>query len=128
MIVLDTHAWIWSVSDPGLLSARAREAMASAKRLAVPAISCWELAMLVAKGRLGLDRAPHAWIRQALAGDRLVLVELSPEIATVAASLGDGFPGDPADRLIVASALDLKAPLVTKDKRLRGWRGVRTLW
>ena len=84
--------------------------------------------MLVAKARLELDRDVLVWIRQALAIPKVLLVPLAPEIAVTAANLGADFPGDPADRMIVATALDRKATLITKDRRIRSLKTVNTLW
>ncbi len=128
MSLLDTHSWVWWVDDPKKLSARARQAVESADELGVCAISCWEVAMLVRKGRLALDRDPLLWVHQALALPRVFLVELSPEIAVRAASFGDDFQGDPADRMIVASAVHLQTKLITKDQRIRSYHGVETVW
>ncbi|HVO49911.1 MAG TPA: type II toxin-antitoxin system VapC family toxin [Thermoanaerobaculia bacterium] len=129
MILLDTHAWIWWAAEtPRRLTARARRAIAESPSIAVSAISPWEVAMLVAKGRLELDRDVLVWIRQALALPRVTLVPLTPEIAVRSTRLGAGFPGDPADRIIVASARELGASLVTKDQVLRRAEGVRTVW
>lgn len=128
MIVLDTHAWIWWAAEPRRLSMRAREAIAQAESLGVAAISCWEIAMLVAKGRLELDRDILVWLRQALALPRVVTLPLTPEIAVASSRLPEDFPGDPADRMIAAAALENRAPVVTKDARLRGWNGLKTIW
>jgi PIN domain nuclease of toxin-antitoxin system len=128
VIVLDTHAWIWWAAEPRRLSVRAREAIAEADSLGVSAISCWEVAMLVAKGRLELDRDVLVWLRQALGLPRVVALPLSPETAVAAARLPEEFPGDPADRMITASALENRSPVVSKDARLRGWSGLRTIW
>lgn len=128
MIVLDTHAWIWWAAGSKQLGARARRRIRTAKRVLVPAIATWEVAMLVQRGRLEVDRPLLSWIRQALALPDVELVPLTPEIAVRAAGLGNGFPGDPADRLIVATALESRSPLVTKDERLRGSRAVETVW
>lgn len=129
MILLDTHVWIWWAAEtPRRLSARARRAIAESPSVAVSAISPWEVAMLVAKGRLELDRDVLVWIRQALALPRVTFAPLTPEIAVRSTRLGDGFPGDPADRILVATARELGAALVTKDETLRHAEGVRTIW
>jgi PIN domain nuclease of toxin-antitoxin system len=128
LIVLDTHVWIWWISAPRKLSLHARRAIDEAKELAVSAISLWEVAMLVAKSRLELDRDVGLWMRQALAAPRIGLAPLSVEIAVRSTTLGHDFHGDPADRLIVATALELNAALVTKDDRLRSWNGILTVW
>ena len=67
MILLDTHAWIWWVSQSPKLSAAAREAIENETKAGVAAISCWEVAMLTDKGRLKLDRDVGLWVEQALA-------------------------------------------------------------
>jgi PIN domain nuclease of toxin-antitoxin system len=129
VILLDTHAWIWWAAEtPRRLSARARRAIAESPSVGVSAISTWEVAMLVAKGRLELDRDVLVWIRQALALPRVTLVPLTPEIAVRSTRLGDGFPGDPADRILVATARELGAALVTRDATLTRVEGVRAVW
>ncbi len=84
--------------------------------------------MLVSKGRLQLDRDVLLWIRQALALPRVTLIPLSPEIAVTSTTLGPGFPGDPADRILAATALRLRTPLVTRDRRLRSLKTLSTIW
>lgn len=126
MIVLDTHAWIWWNSEPGRLSARAKKAIEQADEVAVSAISTWELSMLVARGRLVLDRAPLQWMQQALARARAALLALSPEVAALSAVIDAH--GDPADRIILATAKVHRVPLVSKDARLRRSTEVTTIW
>lgn len=128
MIVLDTHAWIWWAASPGRLSSRARAAIDSSGAIGVAAISVWELAMLVAKKRLELDRDVLAWARQALALPRVALLPLTPEIAVASCALPEGFAGDPADRIIVSTAREIGAAVVSKDARLRGLGSVKTVW
>jgi PIN domain nuclease of toxin-antitoxin system len=128
VIVLDTHAWVWWAAGSKNLGSRARRRIRSSERVLVPAISTWEVAMLVQKGRLEFDRPLLSSIRQALADSHVELVPLTPEIAVRAAGLGANFPGDPVDRLIVATALESRSPLATKDERLRRWEGVETFW
>ncbi|HJW13079.1 MAG TPA: type II toxin-antitoxin system VapC family toxin [Thermoanaerobaculia bacterium] len=128
VIVLDTHAWIWWAAEPERLSARARHAIDAAETLGVSAISCWEVAMLVARGRLDLDRDVLVWIRQALAVPRVKLLPLTPEICVASALLAQKSPADPADRMIAASALEHHASIVTKDSRLRSMPRIETVW
>jgi PIN domain nuclease of toxin-antitoxin system len=129
VIVLDTHAWLWWAAETGQLSARARGAIEQADELGVCAISCWEVAMLVAKERLRLDRDTLVFLRQALALPRVRLIPLTPEAAVTAARLGTGpLAGDPADCMIAATALGNRASVVTKDARLRRWRELQTIW
>jgi PIN domain nuclease of toxin-antitoxin system len=129
VILLDTHAWIWWVSAPEKLSKRARAAIDDTWELGVSPISCWEIATKVSLGKLALDREVEVWVHQALARPRLRVAELLPEIAVAAGSLGaKGFHGDPADRMIVATALHHGIGLVTKDQKIRSFPPLRTIW
>jgi len=127
VIVLDTHAWIWWASDPGRLGRRGRALVESTDRIGIPAVCCYEVATAVARGRIALDRAPLEWIEQALALPRIELVPITPAIAVKATQLGS-FHGDPADRLIVATAILDSATLVTKDPNIRTYSGVSSVW
>jgi PIN domain nuclease of toxin-antitoxin system len=128
MTVLDTHAWIWSVSEPARLGKGARRALDGAKRIGVPAICCLEVATLAARGRITLDRPPLEWIHEALALPRVELLALTPAVAVKAAGLPAAFPGDPADRLVVATALIESAALITRDDRIQRSGVVETVW
>lgn len=128
MIVLDTHAWLWHVSAPERLSAGVRSAIASGEELGVCTISCWEVAMLERLGRIALDRPLREWVGRALADERLEAIPLSPEVALDAALLPAGFPADPADRIIYASARRLGAKLATRDVTLRRFDREGTVW
>ena len=127
MIVLDTHTWIWWASDPARLGRRGRTAMEGADRIGVPAVCCFEVAAAVSRGRITLDRAPLEWIEQALALPRIELLPLTPAIAVKATQLGS-FHGDPADRLIVATAILAAATLVTKDRNIRAYGALSSVW
>ncbi len=127
MIVLDTHAWVWWNSAPDKLSASARAVIDGADQLGVSAISCWEVSMLVAKGRLGLDRDVMDWVRDALPEEVIHLLPISATIGVTAGAL-DHFHGDPADRLIVATTLELDGVLVTKDTQIRDYERVKSIW
>lgn len=128
VIVLDTHAWIWWVAEPDKLSARAHHAIDAAEALGVCAISCWEVAMLVARRRLEFDRDILLWIRQALAVPRVTLLPLTPEVCVASVLLARKSPADPADRMIAAAALEHRASIVTKDSRLRSIPQIETVW
>jgi PIN domain nuclease of toxin-antitoxin system len=126
--VVDTHAWIWWVSEPARLGRTARRMLESARRVGVPAICCLEVAVLCARRRITLDRPPLEWMNEALKMPGLELMALSPAVAVTAASLPAGFPGDPADRLIVATTLIERATLVTRDARIQKSSLVPTVW
>jgi PIN domain nuclease of toxin-antitoxin system len=128
MIVLDTHAWVWWATESKQLSTRARRAITDTDELGVSVISCWEVAMLVEKGRLGFNQSCELWIERALEFPQLKLLPLTPAIATMAARLSAPFHGDPADRIIAATCLRIEAQLVTKDRELRRWRHLKTIW
>jgi PIN domain nuclease of toxin-antitoxin system len=128
VIVLDTHAWVWWLTEDPRLSESVRAA-AEREAVGVAAISCFEVALLARRGRIGLDRDVRDWIRVGLAVDGVRLLALDAEVATDAALIdGDGFPGDPADRLIYATARRHSAPLATKDRRLRAFDPANTVW
>ena len=122
MIVLDTHAWIWLTSDPDKLGVAARAALHAARSKVIAAISCW-----AARGRIELDRDPVTWMEASLQVEGIELLPLTPAVATASVSLVD-FHGDPADRLVVATAMTHGAALVTKDANIIGAKIVKTVW
>jgi PIN domain nuclease of toxin-antitoxin system len=128
LIVLDTHAWIWHVAEDTRLARGARLGIRRAQRLGVHPVSCWEVAMLVAGERLRLNLEVERWVELALAYPKVELLPFTASAAVRAAGLGGSFPGDPADRFIVAAALELSVPLVTRDTRISEWGQVQTVW
>ena len=106
MIVLDTATWIWRASDPERLTTSGRRAIDQAERVLVCAISVWEVAMLVAKRRVQLDRPVEQWVGIALALPGIQIAPLEPAIAVRSTKLPGEFGPDPADRIIVATALE----------------------
>lgn len=127
MILLDTHVWLWWAAEAPELSAPAAAVIAEADRIGVSAISVWEVAVLVRKGRLTLDRNVETWVAQALALPRVESIPLSAQVALQAELLPD-LPGDPADRYLAATAIHHGCPLVTKDERLRDYLSLRCIW
>ncbi len=128
MMVLDTHAWIWWISESDKLSKRAQESIQTSNFLGIPAISCWEVAMLVSKQRLELSMDVQAWINLALQRPKLKLLPLTPEISVLSTRLPGNFHGDPADRLIVATSLVCDASLISKDEKIRTWPYLDVIW
>lgn len=124
-LLLDTHVWIWSLTNPAKLPARVkRELTKSTRELWLSPVSTWELAMLVEKGRVSIHGHLEAWVPQAVA--RFREAPVSHDIAVALA--GVRLPhGDPADRLLVATARVLNLTLVTADQRLLDARLVPTL-
>jgi PIN domain nuclease of toxin-antitoxin system len=130
--LLDTHVVVWWQAGGDRLSPNARSAIDAAAALLVSPLSWWEVATLERLGRLDLDRAATAWVRDLLQDPRISTAPLEPQAAVWAGTLGVDFPGDPIDRLIYATARDLRVPLISKDERLHGFargRGeVDVLW
>jgi PIN domain nuclease of toxin-antitoxin system len=128
VIVLDTHVWVWLSSQiDDLLSPVALRAIDSASEIGIPAVCCLEIAQHEKRGRLELDRDIRSWFEQSLTTERVRLLPLTPEIAIGAARLLWDHR-DPFDRVIVATAIVHRAPLVTKDDRIRRFQGVATIW
>lgn len=131
MIVLDTHALVWWVSDSPDLSARARRTIRTTVRrgpVVASTISIFEIATAVRRERLQFRVSLDRWLKDLRALPDLRLEPVGADIAQLAGALEPSLPGDPADRIIVATAIDLKAKLVTADARLRQSRRVETVW
>lgn len=131
MIVLDTHVLVWWLSGASLLSPAASQAIAEAvagDRVAASTISVLEIATAVRRGRLQLSVPVGQWLADAGSLPELRFEPVSAEIAHLAGSLGEEMHGDPADRLIAATARVLGAPLVTADEKLRANGVVQTVW
>lgn len=132
MIVLDTHALVWWISEPKRVGAKARKliesAVAGRSPMFVSSISIWEVAMLVAARRIELTFEVNAWIAHVEALPFLSFVPVDNRIAARAVQLANFAHKDPADRIIVATALGLGATLLTVDKQLRACAAVATAW
>jgi PIN domain nuclease of toxin-antitoxin system len=121
-LLLDTHIWIWLLNGneeqfkPDLLTTL--QQAASSEMLRISAISLWEVAMLESKGRIHIGMECLNWLNEALAAPGISLVPLNAEIAACSCSLPGDFHGDPADRIIVATAKIIGAQLVTKDAQI----------
>ena len=129
MILLDTHVLVWMASDPKRLSRKARAAIREARQktgVAVATITLWELAWLAENGRIQVVGSVESFVRETVS--RVILQPITPEIAALAVQLPAGFPKDPADRLITATAMVEGAPLVTADERIRQAKVVQTIW
>jgi PIN domain nuclease of toxin-antitoxin system len=126
VIVLDTHALLFWRVAPQKLGRAARRACERAETVGVSAVSFWEVGSLVARGRLKI-RIPIAdWMRETLQGPRIEGLPVTPEIAVLATSLA--MQGDPADRIIVATALHEHRRLVTRDESIVESGIVETIW
>ena len=129
MILLDTCAVIWDALDPARLSQPARAAIErNADELVICDISLWEIAMLIAKGRLLVDTTAAGFLDLVLRARGLRVLAITPEIAQLSATLDASLGGDPADRLIAATSVTLNTPVVTADTRLLRAGVLRTIW
>jgi len=129
MILLDTHALIWAVNDSKELSRRAASAIRRARLqsgLAVSAITVWELAVLLTKGRIRAYGTVEASLRLFLEG--VAVRPITPEIAALAAQFPDDYSRDPSDRLIGGTARTEGLTLVTPDENIRRSPLLRTVW
>lgn len=129
-MLLDTHAWVWWISGSSHLPLKLRQRIRAAfiqERLWISAISAWEVALLVQKGRLALRMSVREWLSRSETLSGLRFLPVDTGIGVRAVELPD-LPPDPADRIIAASAERLRAVLITKDARLRAYTGIRSLW
>ena len=123
-LLLDTHALIWLMEGASRLSRTARHLADEAAKdglLRVSAITLWEIATLERKGRITFDRDCQTWIDEMLTTPGLHLVPLTPEIAVQSTRLPGAVHGDPADRILVATARVLNATLLTADTKIRDY-------
>ena len=131
MILLDTHAWIWFLSDPELLSPTARKLIDKAvhkNSVYVSSISVWEMALLVVKKRLVLKLDLGDWISKAESLNFFQFLPVDNAIALQSVNLPPPLHSDPADRIIIASALALNVPLITKDEKILNYPIVNAIW
>ncbi|OGU08151.1 MAG: hypothetical protein A2075_04465 [Geobacteraceae bacterium GWC2_58_44] len=131
MFILDTCALIYDALSPERLSKRAEAAIEKGDEqgeLACSDISLWEIAMLIGRGRLDPGTDALAFIRLLLAARRLQVIGITPEIAVISSDAKLFIHADPADRIIAATALTYKAPLITCDGHLAKVKGLSVLW
>lgn len=130
-LLLDTHVWLWWLLGQPELAARERDALDALAAAGTPpglsAISLWEAQMLVAKGRLELSMPLARWLAVASAPETVTLLPLDVEVVLALDNLPASFHGDPADRIIVATARTHGLPLATRDGNIRRSR-TAILW
>lgn len=121
-LLLDTHVWIWMAEGAvDRIAAPVVDAMRKAGErggLLVSAISVWEVSMLQAKGRIILSLELEEWVRRALTAPGVRLAELTPDVLMESTRLPGEAHGDPADRMLLATARRLGAALVTRDTEI----------
>ena len=121
-LLLDTHVWIWAAEQrEEELSSRMLKLIDSASQrgtVLVSAISMWEIAMLAERNRIALSVEPLQWIERAANVPGVRVIELTPRIAVGSTRLPGNPHADPADRILMATARDIGARLVTRDRRI----------
>lgn len=131
MILLDTHVWVWWVNGQPALSRRAHRTIHEAAEEAgvyVSSISVWEVAQLVVRGRLELTMEVESWVAKSEAMPFLHFVPVDNVIALKSVRLTEPLHNDPADRMIIATSTILGFPLITRDKRIRQYPHIRSIW
>jgi PIN domain nuclease of toxin-antitoxin system len=125
LIILDTHIFLWLTLNPDRISPKQRAAIQGADTLGISAISLWEIAMLVQKGRINLPQAVLPWFEEVLSSKRFAILPITSEIAARSGELA--IHGDPADRLIAATAIAGSCPLITSDSILTSITSLLTI-
>jgi PIN domain nuclease of toxin-antitoxin system len=131
VIVLDTHSWLWLCLEPRRLSAAATSAIRRAVNgggLTIASITLWEVAMMLARGRVLAQGTPEAWLAALVDRSGVAVKEITPEVVALATHFPESVPADPADRLIAATARAEGIVLVTRDARMRASPVVATIW
>lgn len=130
MIVLDTNSLIWWISNPEKLSGKARKEIENAKKttIYISSMSVFEIYILLRKGRLKIDIFPDQWLERIESLPFVRFVPIDNKIAIAAVELTDFDHKDPADRIIIATALNLGAKLVTADKKILDYSHVQSVW
>lgn len=116
MIVLDTHIWLWWLKSDSRLKGEWKHRIERSDKVCVSAISCVEVAWLVAHGRIILPCASDEWMEKALADSGIELIPITPNIAKRASELSFQHK-DPQDRLIIATTLVYRATLISADAK-----------
>ncbi len=127
MILLDTHIWVWWVSQQAQLTPRLAHLIEQQQGLGLSVISCWEVAKLVEVGKLQLTLSTSDWLNQAIAYPGVHLFDLTLPIIVESTQLPGNFHRDPADQLIVATARVYNLPLLTVDSKMLDYAHVQTL-
>lgn len=131
LILLDTHVAAWLVTRPQRLSRRAAAAIRRASAgdgLAIASVTLMELAQMLATGQIRPRGMPQAWLSDFVRETAVATREVTPDIAVVAAHLPDNFPADPFDRLLAATGIVERMPIVTADARIQDSGVVETIW
>jgi PIN domain nuclease of toxin-antitoxin system len=131
VILLDTHVWVWWLAQPERLTKSARQAVQrelATGSVGISSFSVWELALLVQRKRLDLSVDLAEWVAESERIKGVTFHTVSNSIALQSVNLPGAFHADPADRILVATARQLGAALVTGDAKIHRYPHVKTLW
>jgi len=131
VIIADTHVIIWDALKPGLLSKKAKKTIVQANEedgIIFCEISLWEIAMLVQKGRISIEVPYQDFIKLVLSSNKYLFQGITPEVAELSTQLPEDINKDPADRIIAATSIVMKKPLVTADNNLIQADSITTIW
>jgi PIN domain nuclease of toxin-antitoxin system len=131
MILLDTHVWVWFVSNPEKLSKKAGDSIENAikeKGILISSISAWEVALLVFKKRIELTMHVADWVSSSEKLPFINFIPVDNAIAVRAVHLPKPLHNDPADRIIIATSMKHGAPIVTMDEKIHNFSQVQSIW
>ncbi len=120
-ILLDTHVWLWAMTGSSILKSsfcEAYEKILKSNGVIISPLSIWEMGMLVEKNRIEMEMDVMDWVNQALEIPGTQLCPITPRIAIQSTRLPGDIHGDPVDRLLIATAHEENAVLVTCDKKI----------
>lgn len=129
--LLDTHIWLWWNARSEALSHKVRSLLSTIdekQELLLSAASAWELCRQIEDGRIGLSMPAEDWIEAALEMPGLRLVPILPRVAARSIALPGDFDGDAFDRIIVTTAREENATVITSDLIMRNYPYVKTIW
>jgi PIN domain nuclease of toxin-antitoxin system len=131
LILLDTHAWVWFISNPEKLSTKAEKSIKEAIQkndILISSISAWEVALLVSKKRLELTIDLSEWISSSEKLPFIRFVPIDNGIAVRSVYLPQPLHNDPADRIIIATSMKYGAPIITMDEKILHFPHVQSIW
>lgn len=131
MILLDTHAWVWFISNPEKLSKKAEKSIKKATKeneILISSISAWEVALLVSKKRLELTMDVSAWISSSEKLSFIRFIPIDNGIAVRSVYLPQPLHNDPADRIIISTSMKYGAPIITMDEKILNFPHVQSIW
>lgn len=123
MILLDTQSFVWLAENNDRLGKAARQIEAESDQVFVSAISLWEIGLLISRNRMKLSRPYRRWLEVATQNGRATIHPVSPDIAFEAGMLPHYPHGDPGDRIVLATAIELNCPVITSDRRMLDYAG-----